>query len=147
MRLLVQKAARAKVTVEKKIVGEIGEGLLVLLGVHRDDDASKISWLVDKVTNLRIFEDQEGKMNLSVRDVEGSILLVSQFTLYGNCQTGRRPSFIESMPPNEAEKLYEAFILQLKESMGEKHVATGEFGAMMEVELINSGPVTLMLER
>jgi len=145
VKALLQRVNKAKVTVENQVVGEIGRGLLLFLGIHRADEAAKIPWLVEKVTNLRIFEDQEGKMNLSVRDVMGEILVVSQFTLYGNCQTGRRPSFTEAMPPQEAEKLYELFIQELKKAVGEKHVATGQFGAYMQVELVNDGPVTLML--
>lgn len=145
MKLLIQRVAQAKVTVDKQVVGQIGPGLLLFLGVHRDDDASKIPWLIEKVTHLRIFKDQAEKMNLSVRDIEGEILLVSQFTLYADCQTGRRPSFTETMPPKQAEALYEKFLFQLKEALGEKRVASGQFGAYMQVELINDGPVTMML--
>ncbi|NGX51178.1 MAG: D-aminoacyl-tRNA deacylase [Chlamydiae bacterium] len=145
MRVLLQRVAQARVRVEGQVVGEIGPGLLLFLGVHRDDDASKIPYLVEKATHLRIFEDSERKMNLSVKDVGGEILLVSQFTLYANCQSGRRPSFTEAMAPSGAKVLYEAFIQGLKEAMGEDRIATGEFGAYMQVELINDGPVTLQL--
>ena len=110
MRALIQRVKEAKVTVENKTVGSIDHGLLLFLGIHKDDDASKISWLVEKVINLRIFEDEQGKMNLSLKEVDGKLLIVSQFTLYGDCNTGRRPSFTETMPPDQAEKIYEEFI-------------------------------------
>ena len=118
---------------------------MLFLGIHREDDATKIPWLIEKVTHLRIFKDQAEKMNLSVRDIEGEILLVSQFTLYANCQMGRRPSFTEAMPPEKAEVLYEEFLFQLKEALGKKRIASGQFGAYMQVELINDGPVTMLL--
>lgn len=143
---LVQKVKSASVTVEGKIVGEIGKGLLILLGVHHTDTEKELEWLVQKVAQLRIFEDVEGKMNLSVQDVQGEALVVSQFTLYGNTQKGNRPSFIESARPEIAEPLYQRFTQRLSEVL-QKPVPTGVFGAMMDVALINDGPVTLWVEK
>lgn len=145
MRVLIQRVKKAKVTVNDEIVGAIEQGILLFLGVHKDDESSKILRLVEKVVNLRIFEDEAGKMNRSLVDVGGGLLVVSQFTLYGNCDQGRRPSFIETMPPDQAEKLYEAFVAKGRELLGEERVATGQFGAEMAVELINDGPVTFLL--
>jgi D-tyrosyl-tRNA(Tyr) deacylase len=144
MRAVVQRVSRAKVVSEGSIVGEIGVGLLVLLGVHKDDGAEQARWLADKVVGLRIFEDEAGKMNRGVADVAGSVLVVSQFTLYGDCAKGRRPSFIDAAPPETAIPLYEAFIDAVK--MQGLPVATGRFGAMMDVELVNHGPVTLIID-
>ena len=145
MRALIQRVKEAQVTVEGNIVGEIGEGLLVFLGVHLKDTEDKVPWLVEKVTHLRIFEDEAGKMNRSVKDIGGEILVVSQFTLYGNCSTGRRPSFIETMSPDRAKELYHIFVEQVKKVLGK--VETGEFGALMDVSLVNHGPATFLLER
>ena len=147
MKLVIQRVREAQVTVDNQVVGEIKKGLLLFLGMHREDTERKIPWLVEKVCHLRVFEDPEGKMNRSVQDVEGKVLLVSQFTLYANCQVGRRPSFKETMPSDEAEALYEAFIHQLQKMMGIENVATGEFGASMQVHLVNDGPVTMTLSR
>jgi len=147
MRALIQRVKEAKVTVENEIVGSIDQGLLLFLGIHKGDDASKISYLVEKVINLRIFEDEQGKMNRSLLDVRGKLLIVSQFTLYGDCSTGRRPSFTETMPPDQAEKIYEAFIARGKELLGETNIATGKFGAEMAVSLVNDGPVTFLINR
>lgn len=144
MRAVVQRVRRASVTVAGDIVGEIGTGLLVLLGVHRSDAPEQARWLADKVAGLRILEDADGKMNVSVRDTGGGILVVSQFTLYGDCRKGRRPSFIEAAAPELAEPLYEQFATELK-ALGVP-VATGRFGADMQVELLNDGPVTLVVD-
>ncbi len=144
MRAVVQRVRQARVVVGEEVVGEIGRGLLVLLGVARDDTAEQVRWLADKIVSLRIFADAEDKMNLSVADVGGGVLVVSQFTLYGDCRKGRRPSFIDAAPPEIAIPLYEQFINAVK-AQGVP-VATGRFGAMMRVELVNDGPVTLILD-
>jgi D-tyrosyl-tRNA(Tyr) deacylase len=144
MRAVVQRVSRASVTVADAVVGEIASGWLVLLGVAPDDSQKQVDWLAEKIANLRTFSDAEGKMNLSVQDVSGSVLVVSQFTLYGDCQKGRRPSFIGAAPPAVAEPLYEAFVNALK-LLGVP-VATGKFAADMQVELVNDGPVTFVLD-
>jgi D-tyrosyl-tRNA(Tyr) deacylase len=144
MRAVVQRVSRARVTVGAEVVGEIGRGLLVLLGVTHDDTPERARWLADKVLGLRIFADAEDKMNLGVADVNGGVLVVSQFTLYGDCSKGRRPSFIGAANPDIAIPLYEAFINAVK-AQGVP-VATGRFGAMMDVELVNDGPVTLIID-
>jgi D-aminoacyl-tRNA deacylase len=144
MRAVVQRVSQARVRIEGEIVGEVGRGLLVLLGVTHDDTPARAQWLAEKIVGLRIFADVEGKMNLGVADVQGGVLIVSQFTLYGDCSKGRRPSFITAAPPEIAVPLYEAFINAVK-AQGVT-VATGRFGAMMQVELINDGPVTLLVE-
>lgn len=145
MKAVVQRVKKASVTVDGNIVGSIGKGLMVLLGIHEHDTLNELQWMAEKLVKLRIFEDEEGKMNISVKDVGGEILLVSQFTLYGDLKKGTRPSFIEAARPEVAIPLYEKMIESLK-SEG-IHVETGIFGAMMDVELINSGPVTIILER
>jgi len=145
MKLILQKVKQAQVKVEDRVVGEIGKGLVIFLGIHKEDALKEIPYFVQKILNLRIFPDEEEKMNLSLLDVKGSVLLISQFTLYGNCKTGRRPSFTEAMAPVRAKELYHEFINQLKNEIGER-VQTGEFGAKMEVSLTNSGPVTFILE-
>ncbi len=132
--------------VDGGVVGRIGHGLLILLGVHGTDTEQEGAWLARKVANLRIFPDEEGRMNRSLTDVGGEALVVSQFTLYGDARKGNRPSFVESAGPELAEPLYEAFVRDLAGAIG-RPVATGEFGAMMQVELVNDGPVTLWLER
>ena len=144
MRAVLQRVSRAKVTVDGAVTGEIAVGWLVLLGVAPDDTPKAAQWLAEKVANLRAFADAEGKMNLSVQDVGGSVLVVSQFTLYGDCQKGRRPSFGGAAPPTAAEPLYEAFVTALK--MQGAPVATGKFAADMQVELVNDGPVTFILD-
>jgi D-tyrosyl-tRNA(Tyr) deacylase len=144
MRAVVQRATRARVVIDGETVGEIGPGLVVLLGVTHTDTADTATWLADKVVGLRIFNDDDGKMNRSVADVGGGVLVVSQFTLYGDCQKGRRPSFIDAARPELAVPLYEAFVNAVK-ALGVP-VATGRFGAMMQVELVNDGPVTLILD-
>jgi D-tyrosyl-tRNA(Tyr) deacylase len=145
MRAVVQRVSRAEVRVEGKVVGSIGKGILVLLGIGRDDDGQDIQWLADKVMNLRIFEDENDKMNLSVLDVKGQVLVVSQFTLYGDCRKGKRPSYSSAAAPADAEKMYNTFIQTIESKYGIK-VETGIFQAMMEVELVNDGPVTLLLD-
>ena len=144
MRVVIQRVSRASVRIAGETTGEIGRGLLVLLGVTHWDTLADARWLAEKIAGLRIFEDGEGKMNLGIADVRGSVLVVSQFTLYGDCRKGRRPSFIHAAPPDIAVPLYEAFIDAVK-ALG-LPVATGRFGAMMDVELVNDGPVTLILE-
>lgn len=143
---LVQRVSEASVSIEGRQVGAIGPGLLILLGVHREDTDAELDWLVRKCSNLRIFPDDEGRMNRSVKDIEGEVLVVSQFTLYGNTSKGNRPSFIDSAPPAQAEPMYASFVSALSNVLG-KPVATGEFGAMMDVHLVNDGPVTLWVER
>src|SRR6185369_6929179 len=135
---------RAKVVVASEVIGEIASGWLVLLGVAPDDSRKQIDWLAEKIANLRAFDDADGKMNLSVQDVGGGVLVVSQFTLYGDCLKGRRPGFTAAAPPAVAEPLYEAFATALK--MLGVPVATGRFGADMQVELVNDGPVTFVID-
>jgi len=144
MRVVVQRVSRAKVTVEGRVTGEIGAGLMVLLGVGKQDDSSVASSMAEKLANLRIFEDAAGKMNLSLLDVKGSALVVSQFTLYGDARGQRRPSFISAAAPEVAKKLYEEFC----EAMTELgiNVGTGVFQTMMSVELVNEGPVTILVD-
>jgi len=144
MRAVVQRVKGSKVTAGGKIVGEIQAGLLVLLGVTHNDDNQDSDYLVDKIVNLRIFEDADGKMNLSLTDIGGEMLVVSQFTLYGDTRRGRRPSFIEAASGKDALQWYEYFVTKARESV--KKVETGEFGAMMDVELVNDGPVTIILD-
>lgn len=144
MKLVVQRVAHASVLVEDRQVGAIGKGLLVFLGITHTDSEADIAPIATKLLNLRIFEDESGKMNLSLQDIEGELLLVSQFTLYGNCSKGNRPSFIEASRPEHARPLYEKLIAKLKELHPEK-IQTGEFGAHMSITLLNDGPVTLML--
>lgn len=145
MRLLVQRVQNAKVVVEEKTVGQIDKGFLVLCGVTHSDTEKEADYLAKKLCNLRVFEDENGKMNLSVKDVGGELLVVSQFTLYGDCTGGNRPSFIEAAKPDKANELYEYFMKKC-ESYGIK-TEKGVFGAHMEVSLLNNGPVTIMLER
>ena len=144
MRIILQRVKEASVKVEGDVIGQIGKGALVLLGAGKEDSEHDVEYLVDKILNLRIFEDEEGKMNLSVLDSGGEVLVVSQFTLYGDCRKGRRPSFDKAAPPEIAEDLYELFVEKIKER-GVK-VETGKFRAMMDVHLVNWGPVTLMLD-
>lgn len=145
MKVVIQRVKKAQVKTAKKIISKIGKGLLVFLGIKNDDKEENIDWLVEKIINLRIFSDKDDKMNLSVKNIGGEILVVSQFTLYGDCQKGRRPSFIEAAEPVKAQKIYDLFVKKLK-----KYglvVKEGVFGAMMEVELINDGPVTMIIEK
>lgn len=144
MRAVLQRVSRAKVTVDGEVTGEIGRGILVLLGVSADDTEAEAETLVDKTINLRIFNDADGKMNLPLVDVGGSLLVVSQFTLYGDARKGRRPSYIKAAAPADANRLYEHFVVKAREKC--QNVATGIFQAMMDVELVNDGPVTILLD-
>src|SRR5256885_7050574 len=144
MRAVVQRVTRASVTVNREIIGEIGKGLVVLMGIARDDTKVEAAYLVDKITNLRIFDDDEGKMNVSVKDVGGGLLVISQFTLYGDVRRGLRPSWIDAAPPEIAEPLYEFFVRQSNSTVDK--VATATFQAMMQVDLLNDGPVTILLD-
>ncbi|MBT2656792.1 D-tyrosyl-tRNA(Tyr) deacylase [Bacillus sp. ISL-18] len=144
MRIVVQRSKKAKVTVDGEITGQIKKGFVLLVGVTHEDKEEDALYLADKIANLRIFDDHEGKMNLSLLDVGGEILSVSQFTLYGDCRKGRRPNFMDAARPEQAVVLYEAFNQMLRDKG--ITVETGVFGAMMDVELINDGPVTLIVE-
>ena len=144
MRAVVQRVRSARVLVGDEIVGAVGRGLLVLLGVAPTDTAAEVQWLADKIVGLRIFPDADGKMNLGVADVGGGVLVVSQFTLYGDCRKGRRPSFVGAAPPGIAEPLYESFLNAVR-ALGVP-TAAGRFGASMLVELVNDGPVTLVID-
>jgi D-tyrosyl-tRNA(Tyr) deacylase len=144
MRAVVQRVSRAQVTVNSELAGKIGLGLLVLLGVGRDDTNADATYLVEKITGLRVFEDAQGKMNLNVQDVGGSVLAVSQFTLYGDVRRGKRPSFDAAAPPEKARQLYEFFVDQLRDAG--LRCETGRFQEMMQVELVNEGPVTILLD-
>lgn len=144
MRAVVQRVTRAKVTVEDQTAGEIQQGLVVLLGVARDDSETDAEYLAAKIAALRIFDDEAGRMNLSVKDVGGGMLVISQFTLYGDVRRGLRPSWIDAAGPEIAEPLYEFFIAEVRELLS--GVATGKFGAEMQVELVNDGPVTILLD-
>lgn len=143
MRAVVQRVSRAKVTIEGRVCGEIGRGYLVLLGIEENDGEADLAYVCDKLTGLRVFEDEAGKMNLAIADVGGSMLLISQFTLYGDARKGRRPGFIRAARPEKAIPLYEEAIERLRQSVP---VAHGEFGADMQVELVNDGPVTILLD-
>ncbi len=146
MRAVVQRVKEASVKVDGEITGSITKGLLVLLAVHRDDTVDQLVWVAEKLRKLRIFEDEDGKMNRSVEDVDGGILLVSQFTLYGELKKGTRPSFTSSAGPEKAVQMYDRMVSLLEESLPGK-VATGVFAAKMDVSLINDGPVTIIIER
>lgn len=148
MRVVLQRVSRAEVRVASRVTGSIGPGFLVLIGFAPTDTEASLTWMAEKILGLRLFGDADGKMNRDLADVGGSILVVSQFTLYGDASKGRRPSFIDAAPPDVAIPLYERFVALLRERAGGKlPVETGEFGAMMEVELVNDGPVTLILEK
>lgn len=144
MRAVVQRVSSSKVTVDGNVTGEISKGLLVLLGVTHEDTSKDVDYMIDKILNLRIFEDENEKMNLSLKDVGGELLVVSQFTLYGDCRKGKRPSFSNAARPDVAIPLYEEFIKKAKDQ--DVVVGTGEFGAHMMVDLTNDGPVTILLE-
>ncbi|MHC4389881.1 MAG: D-aminoacyl-tRNA deacylase [Planctomycetota bacterium] len=146
MRVVVQRVQSASVTVDGEVTGAIGPGLLILLGVTTTDTAAPLEWLARKCANLRIFRDDEGRMNRSLKDTGGEALVVSQFTLYGDARKGNRPSFVTAARPELAEPLYEEFCEALAQELG-RPVATGRFGAMMDVALINDGPVTLIIDR
>jgi len=145
MRIVLQRVSRAQVVVDTKIVGQIDRGLMLLLGVHQSDTTECADFLAAKCAELRIFPDADGKMNLSARDLNAAALVVSQFTLYGDCHKGRRPNFMDAAPPARATELYEYFVKVLRTHLPK--VETGVFGAMMQVELVNDGPVTLIVER
>ncbi len=145
MRFVVQRVKNASVKVDGKIVGQINKGYMVLIGVKQDDTKEEADYLVKKLINLRVFEDQNGKMNLALNDVQGELLLISQFTLYGDCSNGNRPSFTEAAKPDKANELYEYIIEKCKEKINK--VDTGIFGADMKVELLNDGPVTIIMEK
>ena len=144
MRAVVQRVSRSEVTVDGRTTGKINKGLLVLLGVTHGDASKDVDYIVDKTINLRIFEDENDKMNLSLKDIGGEMLAVSQFTLYGDCRKGRRPSFTNAAAPEEADKLYQEFVKKVSEQG--INTETGEFGAHMMVDLVNDGPVTILLE-
>ena len=144
MRALVQRVSEAKVTVAGEVTGKIGRGLLVLLGVGHDDSDKQVDWMAEKLVGLRIFEDDAGKMNLSLEDVGGAMLVVSQFTLFGDCRKGKRPSFVDAAPPQLAVELYEKFVRRVRDKGIE--VGTGKFREHMDVALVNDGPVTLWIE-
>lgn len=146
MRIVIQRVKSASVTVNSEVTGSIEKGLLLLVGIHQTDTKEQIDWCCRKILKLRIFEDSDGKMNKSLLDVGGELLIVSQFTLYGNMKKGTRPSFIEAAKPDVAEPLYDYMVRKLKDGSA-KNVETGKFGAMMDVELVNDGPVTLVMER
>lgn len=145
MRIVLQRVSEARVHVESRLISAINEGLLLLVGIHQDDTAAQADFLAEKCCGLRVFSDNNGKMNLSVSDCGGAVLAVSQFTLFGNCAKGRRPSFIEAATPEKGRKLYDYFVEKLRERISE--VKTGIFGAHMEITLVNDGPVTLLLEK
>jgi D-aminoacyl-tRNA deacylase len=144
MRAVVQRVSRARVRVDNEVTGEIGKGLLVLLGVAQEDTQAAADYLVDKVVGLRVFEDSEGKMNLSVAEAGGAVLVVSQFTLYGDVRRGKRPSFDRAARPEQANELYEYFVGKVRAAG--LRCETGRFQAMMDVELVNDGPVTILLD-
>jgi len=144
MRAVIQRTTRASVTVDENVTGAIGPGLVVFLGIHPQDGDKEIRWMAEKIVNLRIFEDDEGKMNRSLADTGGEILIVSQFTLYGDCRKGRRPGYSTAAPPEIAEPLYQAFVGEVARQG--IRTATGVFQASMQVELVNDGPVTLLID-
>ncbi len=145
MRVVLQRVSSASVSIEGRVAGSIGRGFLVLVGFTAGDGGDDVEWMADKIAGIRLFSDDEGKMNLSLTDVEGAVLVVSQFTLYADARKGRRPSFVDAAPPEQAVPLYESFV----GALGARGLPleTGEFGALMAVELVNDGPVTLILER
>lgn len=146
MKVVLQRAKDASVRVNNEEVGAIAAGLVLLVGIHEEDTEEEVEWICEKILKMRIFDDEDGKMNLSVQDVEGELLVISQFTLYGDPSKGNRPSYIEAAGPGKAEKLYEQMIRYLKEH-SDLHVASGTFGAYMEVQLTNDGPVTIVLDK
>ena len=145
MRVVLQRVSEARVEVDKIIIGEIQQGLLLLVGVENEDTEQDIEWLCKKILNMRIFSDEEGKMNLSVLDIEGQVLSISQFTLHASTKKGNRPSFIKAAKPDFAEKMYQQFNEMLSNSLG-KEIPTGRFGADMKVSLLNDGPVTIIVD-
>jgi len=146
LKAVVQRVSKASVFIEKEnYSAQIEKGLLVLLGIKAGDTENDVNFVADKCSNLRIFQDENDKMNISVKDIEGEVLIISQFTLYGETAKGNRPSFIEAAKPDEAIPLYESFIRRMKQNLGEKNVKTGIFGAMMDIELVNYGPITIIV--
>jgi len=146
MRVVLQRVSRAEVRIEGAVVGSIDQGLLILVGFTTGDDVGTLEWMAEKILGLRVFGDADGRMNLDLREVQGGLLVVSQFTLYGDTARGRRPSFVKAAPPLEAIPLYERFVTLLT-AAAPGPVQTGRFGASMQVDLVNDGPVTLVLER
>ncbi len=146
MKVIVQRVSSASVMVGNEITGAIETGLLLLVGIHHDDTNEQLKWMCEKILKLRVFEDEDEKMNLSVTDIDGEILVVSQFTLYGDARKGTRPSYIEAARPEKAEPMYEDMIKYFKDHSN-LNIQTGKFGAMMDVKLVNDGPVTLILEK
>jgi len=144
MRAVIQRVKQASVVVGQEKIGSINKGLLLFLGIHHNDSEKELAWMVDKVVNLRVFEDKNSKMNLSLMDIQGEILIVSQFTLYGDCRKGRRPGFSEAAPPKHAKELYNEFIEAIRKRG--LTTASGTFQAMMDVSLVNDGPVTLLID-
>lgn len=144
MRTVIQRVKKAQVFIENQLYSEIGAGLLILLGIHKNDTDEQVKWLVNKIIHLRIFNDDEGKMNRSIKEAKGEVLVVSQFTLYANYQSGRRPDFFDAAGPEVARPLYQKFIDLLSREMGE--IRIGVFGAFMQISLINDGPVTLVID-
>jgi D-aminoacyl-tRNA deacylase len=144
MRVVLQRVSQAKVTVNSKVIGKIDKGMLILLGISKTDSEKEVKFMVEKVLNLRIFDDEQKKMNLSLLDISGELLVVSQFTLYGDARKGRRPSYIDAASPENASKVYELFVNEVRKQV--KRVETGQFQAMMDVELTNDGPVTILLD-
>lgn len=144
MRAVVQRVSKSSVTVNGEIIGSINRGLNVLIGISKDDTIEDLKYIKDKIINLRIFEDEKERMNLSVNDIKGEILIISQFTLYGDCRKGRRPNFMNSMSPKEAEELYKKFLEMMNET--ELKIQCGQFGADMKVSIENDGPVTILLD-
>lgn len=147
MRALVQRVSEGWVKIESEsYFREIGKGMVILLGVHNSDTEKEIDFVADKCSNLRIFEDSQNKMNLSLKDIDGEVLVISQFTLYGDARKGNRPSFTEAAQPEYANKLYELFLEKMRKNLGEKKVESGLFGAMMQIKIMNEGPVTILVE-
>jgi D-aminoacyl-tRNA deacylase len=146
MKVVVQRVSSGSVAVAKERIAGIGRGYVILLGIRQGDTVADARFLAEKCSNLRVFEDAAGKMNLSLRDAGGSVIVVSQFTLYADAQKGNRPCFILAARPEEAKPLYEAFVAAMRQSLGEAAVQTGVFGAMMEVQIVNDGPVTILME-
>ncbi len=146
MRIIVQRVNKAKVTVDEQEISSINQGLLLLVGIHQNDNEEQLHWMCEKILKLRIFSDEDGKMNKSVTDIQGDILIVSQFTLYGDVKKGTRPSYIEAARPEKAEPMYDSMIEYFKNN-SQLVVKKGKFGASMDVELVNNGPVTLILEK
>ena len=147
MRVVLQRVSRGAVRVLGETVGDVGRGFVALVGFAPGDTDETLGWMADKILQLRVFSDADDKMNLALADVNGGVLIVSQFTLYGDASKGRRPSFISAAPPEQAEDLYDRFVAMMRDRAGSIPVATGKFGAMMDVELVNDGPVTLILEK